>query len=102
MDQLANNPLLQHSKLTPREMAMICDVCNPGFEFTREIHAGYENDMVATMLRANVQDSFSMYPGEYEKKWKIDRERLLTKLREMTTEELNAIANQVDEFWRQQ
>jgi hypothetical protein len=39
LDYLNNDPLLQHPKLNPCEMAMIGDVCNPGFKMQRELDA---------------------------------------------------------------
>ena len=94
-----DDPLLKHDKLTPGEMGMICDVCNPGFRVFRE-HAAYCDELVAASLLTDVADSFRLYPGTYEEKWGIDSE-LIQKLSRMPLPELIEIANRVDAFWEQ-
>lgn len=98
--ELQKNPHLQNPKLTPAEMAMVCDVANPGFKWQREIW-GNNPDMLALMIRAEVEDSFRLYPGSYEQKWGIDRQEFIQKLWEMTAEELATVAGQVDQFWQE-
>lgn len=94
------NPHLQNEKLSPAEMAMVCDVCNPGFEMER---ATWDNnpEMLAMTIRANVEDSFRLYPGAYEYKWGVSKDTMLKKLWEMTPAELAGVADQVDQFWKE-
>ncbi len=95
MSDLFVNPHLQHQVLTPREMAFIADVKNPGFELDWQLGEA----MVVQSLRISVEDSFRLYPGTYEQKWGIDREEMLNKLREMTDVQILDAARQVDAFW---
>jgi len=90
-----NDPLLQHPKLTPNEMAMICDVCNPGF--SKHLYDSDEHKRAG--LIGNVLDSFSIYPGTYEEKWNVDRDTMARKLDALSLEETVEICNQVDRFW---
>lgn len=94
------HPLAKHEKLSPLEMCMLFDVCNPGFALER---ATWENnpEMLAITIRANVEDSFRLYPGAYERKWDVNREEMLKKLWEMTPGELAKVADQVDAFWNE-
>ena len=94
------DPLLKHEKLTPAEMGMICDANNGGFQIMRQ-HADYNDEMVAASLRANVEDSFRLYPGSYEDKWQVNRETLTGKLAAMSLAELIEVANRVDAFWKE-
>jgi hypothetical protein len=98
LDYLRNDPLLQHPKLNARELAMICDVCNPGFKMQRELD-GANREILAAHTRANIEDSFRLHPGDYEEKWDVDRESFRRKLSEMTPQELAQVADQVDQFW---
>lgn len=95
------HPQAKHDKLSSNEMAMLFDVCNPGFEFQRQT---WNNDpeMLAITIRANVEDSFRLYPDAYERKWTVNREEMLKKLWEMTPGELAKVADQVDAFWTEQ
>lgn len=95
-----DDPLLKHEKLTPREMAMICDVNNGGFHLERQ-YFDHGDEMVAASLRANVEDSFRLYPGSYEGKWEVNRESMIKTLAAMSLAELLEVANRVDAFWEQ-
>lgn len=97
---MLDEPELKHPVLTPQEMAMICDVCNPGFRIEWDMEkqdpdAGW----LAACIRANVEDSFSLYPGNYEEKWGVDRQEFCQKLWQMTPAELAQVAGKVDRFW---
>lgn len=101
-EHLRNNPHLQHAKLSRQEMGMIVDVCNPGFRHVPKLHG--ENltpSMLSAHIRANVEDSFLLYPGMYEEKWGLEREAFCRKLWVMQDDEFVQLARQVDAFWRQ-
>ena len=55
--------------------------------------------MLAAHIRANIEASFRLHPGDYEEKWDVDHESFCRKLWEMTAQELAQIADQVDQFW---
>lgn len=96
MSDFFSDPNLQHPVLTPQEMAMICDCCNPAFALDRELG----DDLVAQSVQLSVSDSFRLYPGTYESKWRIDREVMITKLATMSRDDLLLAADRVDKFWK--
>jgi len=95
MSDFFSSPYLQHNVFSPREMAMICDIANPGFLLDRQVG----EEMVIQSLRLSVEDSFRLYPGVYEQKWEIDRPAMSEKLRKASAAEILQAARQVDDFW---
>jgi hypothetical protein len=65
-------------QLTKGELSMILDIMNGTMFFHG--HGG----MAGQYLRIGIQDSFDLYPGVYEDKWKTDKTKFMGKLQAMT------------------
>jgi hypothetical protein len=95
---------------TRNELLMIADISNPGSigAHAGHAHCGWSEAQagefasdawLAIETRANIEDSFQLYPGVYEEKWGIHRDAMLRKLADTPTAQLAKIARAVARFW---
>jgi hypothetical protein len=79
---------------TQGELSFFIDIMNG----TAVLIAG--NSLVAGQhLVLNAMDSFDLYPGEYEKKWKINKDTCMEKLRSLTFFQIIALETWSALFW---
>jgi hypothetical protein len=82
-------------QLTKGELSMILDIMNGTMFFHG--HGG----MAGQYLRIGIQDSFDLYPGVYEDKWKTDKTKFMGKLQAMTRFQVACLELWAAGFWNQ-
>jgi len=78
-------------RLSRPELSMVLDCLNGTFQTP---------GLSGQHVTANVEDSFSLYPGQYQKKWGVDAAALCGKLRALTSFQLAALEIWAGQFWQ--
>jgi len=70
------------------ELQCIYDICNGTM---------FEPALVDPLVSANVEDAFCH--ADYDKKWKVDKQALITKLKALTPLQSWALVTKIERFW---
>ena len=77
-------------KFTRDELSMMLDVMNGTY---------IDPHTISRVLIANVEDSFKLYPGQYEEKWQVKKEEMLPKLESLNEFQASCLAIWANDFW---
>lgn len=78
-------------KFTKGELSMMLDVSNGTY-----LTAG----TLAWSLKANIEDSFLLYPNTFEDKWTVDKEAFLKRLSGLDGFEVGCLQIWAADFWK--
>ena len=77
-------------KFTRSELSMMLDVINSTY---------IDPHTISRVLIANVDDSFRLYPGQYEEKWQVKKDEMLPKLESLNEFQASSLAIWASDFW---
>src|SRR3990167_2846124 len=80
-------------KFTRGELSMILDVMNGTY---------INPHTLSRVLSANVENSFKLYPGQYEAKWQVKKDEILPKLESLNEFQASCLAIWAEgenDFW---
>lgn len=75
---------------TRGELCMLIDILNGTY---------LDPHTLPSAIKASAEDSFSLYPGQYEEKWDIEKQGILEKLRRLNAFQAACLAIWANDFW---
>lgn len=84
---------------TKGELKFLLDVMNGSNMLIHENPYSDEHSMFGHMLIPNADDSFRLYPGEYESKWGVEKDIIMNKLTSLNRFQLCCMEIWIAIFW---
>ena len=81
---------LLKQKFTRGELCMIIDIMNGTY---------LDPHTLPRVMSANTEDSFDLYPGMYEEKWKVEKGVMLEKLKPLNDFQSSCLSIWANDFW---